>query len=128
MPGSLPYEGILVPDEAIGADQDRRVVYVVDDTGTISAKPVRTGPILYGYRTIRAGLTGDETIVIDGLVRVRPGVKVKADQVTLPAEANPAALAEMSARLAEALARGLWHPQANSARERLERLARKEAS
>ncbi|HJS31362.1 MAG TPA: cobaltochelatase subunit CobN, partial [Alphaproteobacteria bacterium] len=44
------------------------------------------------------------------------------------AEANPAALAEMSARLVEALARGLWHPQANSARERLERLARKEAS
>lgn len=92
MPGSLPYEGILVPDEAIGADQDRRVVYVVDDTGTISAKPVRTGPILYGYRTIRAGLTGDETIVIDGLVRVRPGVKVKADQVTLPAEAKVAEL------------------------------------
>ena len=42
------------------------------------------------------------------------------------AEANSAALAEMSARLVEAQARGLWHPQSNSTRERLERLARKE--
>ncbi|BCH30843.1 MexE family multidrug efflux RND transporter periplasmic adaptor subunit [Mesorhizobium sp. L-8-10] len=92
MPGSLPYKGILVPDEAIGADQDRRVVYVVDETGTISAKPIRTGPILYGYRVVRTGLTGDETIVVDGLVRVRPGVKVKAEQVTLPAEAEVAEL------------------------------------
>ena len=44
VPGSLPYRGVLVPDEAIGADQDRRIVFVVDDTGTVSAKPVRTGP------------------------------------------------------------------------------------
>ncbi|MGO4841318.1 efflux transporter periplasmic adaptor subunit, partial [Rhizobiaceae sp. 2RAB30] len=67
-------------------------VYVVDDTGTISAKPIRTGPMLYGYRVVRTGLTGDETIVIDGLVRVRPGVKVKAEQVSLPAEAKVAEL------------------------------------
>jgi len=44
------------------------------------------------------------------------------------AEANPAALAEMSARLVEAQTRGLWHPQVNSARERLELLARKETA
>lgn len=88
MPGSLPYEGILVPDDSIGADQDRRVVYVLDDTGTVSAKPVRTGPLLYGYRIIRTGLTGNETIVVDGLLRVRPGVKVKAEQVSLPPEAE----------------------------------------
>ncbi len=92
MPGSLPYKGVLVPDEAIGADQDRRIVYVVDDTGTISARPIRTGPMLYGYRVVRTGLTGDETIVIDGLVRVRPGVKVKGEQVSLPAEAKVAEL------------------------------------
>lgn len=92
LPGSLPYEGILVPDDAIGADQDRRIVYVLDDSGTVSAKPVRTGPLLYGYRVIRAGLTGSETIVVDGLLRVRPGVKVKAEQVSLPPEAELAGL------------------------------------
>lgn len=92
MPGSLPYKGVLVPDEAIGADQDRRVVYVLDDTGKVSAKPVRTGPLLYGYRVIRSGLTGDETMVVDGLLRVRPGVTVKGEMISLPPEAKVAEL------------------------------------
>ncbi len=88
VPGSLPYRGIMIPDEAIGTDQDRRIVYVVDAEGNVSAKPVRPGPRNHGYRVIREGLTGDETIVINGLMRVRPGVKVKAKIVTLPPEAD----------------------------------------
>ena len=80
--------GVLVPDEAIGADQDRRIVYVVDDAGMVSAKPVRTGPRLDGYRVIREGLTGDETIIINGLMRARPGAKVKVEMVTLPPKAR----------------------------------------
>ena len=90
VPGSLPYRGVMIPDEAIGADQDRRIVYVVDGEGNISTKPIRTGPRNHGYRVIREGLTGDETIVINGLMRVRPGVKVKAEIVTLPPEAEGA--------------------------------------
>ncbi len=86
MPGSLPHRGILVPDEAVDADQDRRIVYVVDEAGTVSAKPIRIGPRLHGYRVIREGLSGDETIVINGLMRVRPGIKVKPEPVTLPPE------------------------------------------
>jgi multidrug efflux pump subunit AcrA (membrane-fusion protein) len=92
MPGSLPYRGVMVPDEAIGADQDRRIVFVIDDTGRISAKPVRIGPRIDGYRVIRNGLTGEETIVINGLMRVRPGVKVKPQLVTLPPKAETAGL------------------------------------
>jgi multidrug efflux system membrane fusion protein len=87
VPGSLPYKGIMLPDEAIGADQDRRIVYVVDAEGNVSAKPVRPGPRNHGYRVIREGLTGDETVVINGLMRVRPGIKVKAEIVVLPEEA-----------------------------------------
>ena len=43
VPGSLPHQGILVPDEAIGADQDRRIVYVVDDDRHWS-RPSRCAP------------------------------------------------------------------------------------
>lgn len=84
MPGSLPYRAVMIPDQAIGSDQDRRFVYVVDGGGTASAKPVRPGPLRDGYRIIRVGLTGNETIVVNGLMRVRPGVKVKGEMVTLP--------------------------------------------
>ncbi len=92
VPGSLPHRGILVPDEAVGSDQNRRIVYVAADDGTISAKPVRTGPKLDGYRVIRDGLKGDETLVINGLVRVRPGVKAKVEMTTLPPKAEAAGL------------------------------------
>jgi RND family efflux transporter MFP subunit len=88
VPGSLPHPGVLLPDEAIGADQNRRIVYVVDEAGLVSAKEVRTGPRIDGYRVIREGLTGDETVVINGLMRVRPGVTVKPEMTTLPPKAE----------------------------------------
>lgn len=89
VPGSLPYKGVLVPDEAVASDQDRRVVYTVDAEGNVAPKPVRPGPRLYGYRVVREGLTGDETIVVNGLVRIRPGVKVTPELVSLPPERSP---------------------------------------
>jgi multidrug efflux system membrane fusion protein len=103
VPGSLPHPGVLVPDEAIGADQDRRIVYVVADDGTVSAKPVRPGPRIYGYRVIREGLDGSETIVVNGLMRVRPGAKVTPEMVTLPPDrGGPAPPPEKAATATEA--------------------------
>ncbi len=93
VPGSLPHKGVLVPDEALGADQDRRIVYLVDDAGAVTAKPVRTGPRHDGYRVIREGLDGNETIVINGLMRLRPGAKVKPELVVLPDKADGSDLA-----------------------------------
>ena len=83
VPGSLPYLGILIPDEAITADQNKRIVYVVDQEGRVSTKEVRPGPKIDGYRIIREGLTGDEDIVIGGLMRVRPGITVAPETTEL---------------------------------------------
>jgi multidrug efflux system membrane fusion protein len=84
IPGSLPHDGVLLPDEAVSSDQDRRVVYVLDGDNKVSAKPVRPGPTIDGYRVIRSGLDGSETVVINGLMRVRPGVTVTPKPVELP--------------------------------------------
>jgi RND family efflux transporter MFP subunit len=81
---SNTYKAILVPDEAIGSDQNQRVVYVVGGDGTITTKPVRLGPRLYGYRVIRDGMDGNETIVVNGLMRARPGAKVTPQKIELP--------------------------------------------
>ncbi len=85
VPGSPSYRGVLVPDEAIATDQDRRIVWVVASDGSVSSKVVRPGPRIDGYRVIREGLTGDESIVISGLQRVRPGAKVTPQVTELPA-------------------------------------------
>lgn len=85
---SNTYKGILIPDEAIGSDQNERIVYVVDKDGKVTTTPVRLGPRLYGYRVIRSGLTGDETIAVNGVVRIRPGVEVTPKMTELPPEAK----------------------------------------
>ena len=83
--GSTPQRGVLVPDEAIATDQDRRFVWTVAEDGTVGQAVVRPGPRIDGYRLVRRGLKGDETIVVNGLQRVRPGIKVKAELKELPA-------------------------------------------
>ena len=84
VPASLPHDGVMLPDEAVASNQNQRIVYVVDSEGTVSTKPVRPGPTIDGYRVIRSGLDGTETVVIDGLMRVRPGVKVTPKLIELP--------------------------------------------
>jgi membrane fusion protein, multidrug efflux system len=92
VPGSPPYQGVLLPDEAIGTDQDRRYVWVIAADGAASQATVRLGPRLDGYRVIRQGLKGDESVVVAGLQRVRPGAKVTPQMKELPPsrEASPA--------------------------------------
>jgi multidrug efflux system membrane fusion protein len=88
VPGSLPYEGVLIPDEAISVDQNRQIVYVLGEGNTAEIRVVRPGPRLHGYRVIREGLTGEEQIIINGIVRVRPGVPVSPELVELPTQAT----------------------------------------
>ena len=51
---------------------------------TVTPRKIRPGPRIDGYRVVRRGLTGEETIVINGLMRVRPGITVTPKQITLP--------------------------------------------
>ena len=77
LPGSNEYEAMLIPDSAIVTDQSNRIVMTVAEDGTVVPKPIRPGPSQPGgLRIVREGLTGDETIIINGLVRARPGGKV----------------------------------------------------
>lgn len=90
IPGSEPYQAILVPDAAVVTDQSRKIVMVVRDDGTVEPKVVRTGPIYDNLRIIRSGLSPSDRIVIDGLLRARPGAKVtpQPGKIELEAQAN----------------------------------------
>ena len=84
IPAEKARRGILIPDEAIGSDQDRRLVYVVADDGSAKPTIITLGSRIDGYRVVLGGLTGEETIIVNGLLRVRPGVKVTPRMTTLP--------------------------------------------
>jgi RND family efflux transporter MFP subunit len=87
LPGSNEYEAILVPDSAILTDQSNRIVMTVKDDGTVEPKMIRPGPTQPGgLRIVREGLSGQEKVIINGLVRARPGAKVTAQ----PGKIEPA--------------------------------------
>jgi RND family efflux transporter MFP subunit len=76
VPGSDAYQALLIPDDAIVTDQSNKVVLAVADDGTVVPKQIRPGPIYDGLRIVRSGLQPDDRIIINGLMRARPGAKV----------------------------------------------------
>jgi len=82
IPGSSQYEAILIPDSAIGTDQNSQYVYVVVDE-VVERRAVKVGPIVDGLRVVREGLNGDETLVIEGLLLARPDSKVQIQEGTI---------------------------------------------
>ena len=76
MPGRGAGTSVLIRDEAVGTDLDKRFVYVVANDQTITYRPVTLGPIVEGLRVVRSGVAKDDLVVTRGLQRVRPGVKV----------------------------------------------------
>jgi len=86
MPGSNEYDAILVPESAILTDQSNRVVMTVKDDNTVVPKIIRPGPTYPGgLRIIRDGLTAQDKVIINGLVRARPGAKVTPQPGTIAA-------------------------------------------
>ncbi len=67
---------LLVRDAAIGTDQDRKFVLVVGPGDTLAYRPIVPGRLTDGLRIVTSGLKPGERIVVNGLMRVRPGMKV----------------------------------------------------
>jgi multidrug efflux system membrane fusion protein len=67
---------LLVRDAAIGTDQDRKFVLVVGPADTLVYRPIVPGRLTDGLRIVTSGLKAGERVVVNGLMRVRPGMKV----------------------------------------------------
>ncbi len=86
VPGSGTYSALLIPDEAVGTDQGQKFVYVVNDQNQAEYKLIQLGPVVDGLRVVREGLRSNEWVVVNGLMSLRPGVKVKAERSEAPAQ------------------------------------------
>jgi RND family efflux transporter MFP subunit len=78
LPMSQPHTAMLIPDAAITTDQSRKVAMTVAADGTVVPKVIQPGPLVDGLRVVRSGLDPSDRVVIDGLIRARPGTKVSA--------------------------------------------------
>ncbi|MGH9158976.1 MAG: efflux RND transporter periplasmic adaptor subunit [Vicinamibacteraceae bacterium] len=99
--GNGSSRGLLIQDRAVGTDLDKKFVYVVGKDGTIAYRPVTLGPLVDGLRVVRSGLKPGDRVVVNGLQRVRPGVKVQPVLVAMDGtdaapegEATPSQVAE----------------------------------
>lgn len=67
---------LLVPEEALGADQLGRYVLIVNDKNVVERRGVELGQLNGTMRVIDKGLTGDERVIVNGLLRAIPGREV----------------------------------------------------
>jgi multidrug efflux system membrane fusion protein len=85
-----PAEKLVISDRAIGSDQDKKFVLVVGSDNKVEYRQVTLGPTADGLRIVESGLKPGESIVVNGLQRVRPGVVVAPQ----PAEQATASIAK----------------------------------
>ena len=80
---------LLIDDKAVGTDQDKKFVMVVDADNKATYRPVVLGPVIDGKRVVRSGLKEGEHVIVNGLQHVRPNDQVAP--VMVKDEAHPEA-------------------------------------
>ncbi|ANQ85759.1 efflux RND transporter periplasmic adaptor subunit [Azoarcus olearius] len=88
---ATPRQALLIDEKAIGTDQDKRFVLVVDDANRTAYREVKLGAAQGPLRVVESGLAAGERIVVNGLQRARPGQIVNPNEVLMSGTASPAA-------------------------------------
>ncbi|MET3106426.1 multidrug efflux system membrane fusion protein [Oxalobacteraceae bacterium GrIS 2.11] len=81
-------KALLINDRAVGTDQNRKFVFVIDATNKAEYRPVKLGQTVAGLRVVTEGLKIGERVVVNGLQRVHPGASITPEVV--PMDFDPA--------------------------------------
>jgi RND family efflux transporter MFP subunit len=81
--GSEVRSAVVIDDRAVGTDQDQKFVYVVGKNNVVDYRAVKLGRVFEGLRIVEEGLEPGERIVVNGLQRVRPGVTIAPELVSM---------------------------------------------
>jgi RND family efflux transporter MFP subunit len=71
---------LLVPEVAIGHDQQGAYVLVVNEKNVVERRNVTTGPAVESRRAIDGGLTGEDWVIVNGLLKAAPGRQVTPER------------------------------------------------
>jgi RND family efflux transporter MFP subunit len=83
IPISAPRPTLLVSERAIGTDQGQKFVLALDRENKVAYRTVRLGGVVAGKRIVRDGLNAGDTVVVNGLQRIRPGMTVSPEPVAI---------------------------------------------
>jgi membrane fusion protein, multidrug efflux system len=98
IPAGLPYNAVLVPERCVASDQGQKYVVAVSKDNAAEFRPVELGTLFDTMQVVKSGVTAGETIVVDGLLKVRPGEKVDPKPASASAIPGPAAPADSAAK------------------------------
>lgn len=85
------WELLLIPQQAIMETLGQQSVFLVDDQGAVSSRNVVLGGRMKNLRAVTDGLEPGDRIAIDGLQKLRPGMRVNATEVSYALETDEAA-------------------------------------
>ena len=88
--GGGPYKALLVPDEAVGTEQNERNLLVVDATGTVQSRRVQPGRLFGDMRVIDSGISAADRVIVDGIQMAAPGSKVNVEEAPASQYPGPA--------------------------------------
>lgn len=91
VPVSDPAKVVMISERAVGTDQGRKYVFVVGADDVALRRDITPGRLMDGLLIIRAGLKPDEWIVVNGIQRVRDGMKVEPRRVSMAEAGQPEA-------------------------------------
>jgi RND family efflux transporter MFP subunit len=96
------YEAVLAPDDAIGSNLSQKFVLVINGQNIVEQRPVQLGPIIDGLRVIREGLKPEDWVIVNGVQRSRPGMRVDPQRQEIAEREDPqnAATGFLAAELA----------------------------
>ncbi|WP_289048953.1 efflux RND transporter periplasmic adaptor subunit [uncultured Acidaminococcus sp.] len=80
--GSLVPNAILVPQRAVTDVMYKHFVYVINDDNTVSMKEVQLGARIGKLWLVKSGLDGTETVVVEGVQKLKEGAKVSPTAMT----------------------------------------------
>ncbi len=90
----VPYKALLVPDQAVGAEQNERHLLLVGKDDVVVSRTVKVGALFGGLRAIVSGLEPEDRVVVNGMQKAQPGSKVTPENVPIAADTTRSANAE----------------------------------
>ena len=89
--GNEPVQALAIPRAAVMQDQQGSFVYVLDAEKKVQNRRIRLGATQGTQAIVLDGLAAGDTIVAEGLQRVRPGIAVNPTPVGAPPPGAPPA-------------------------------------
>jgi RND family efflux transporter MFP subunit len=90
VPVSSPHKVLMITERAVGTDQGRKFVYIVNGQNVVERRDVRLGRLNDGLQVVSEGVKPEDWVIVNGIQRVRDAAKVDPKRVAMPGAIEPA--------------------------------------